>query len=78
MPSPLHPDVAGVSTTPRWTVDKRLPTPAYLQLRDQLAVAIGRGTLPAGHALPSERDLAQELGLSRMTVRRAFRELEHD
>ncbi len=78
MPSPLHADVAAAPAPPRWNVDKRLPTPAYLQLRDQLALAIGRGTLPAGHALPSERDLALELGLSRMTVRRAFRELEND
>ncbi len=57
------------------TVDKALPTPAYLQLRDQLARAIAEGDLPAGAALPSERGLAFGLGLSRMTVRRAFEEL---
>jgi len=56
-------------------VDKSLPTPAYLQLRDQLAKAIAVGLLPAGAALPSERGLAVGLGLSRMTVRRAFEEL---
>lgn len=78
MQTPVNVDVPPVpSNLPRWRIDKRLPTPAYLQLRDQLAAAIGGGALPAGHALPSERDLALELGLSRMTVRRAFRELEH-
>ncbi|HZW27221.1 MAG TPA: GntR family transcriptional regulator [Trueperaceae bacterium] len=56
-------------------IDKSLPTPAYLQLRDQLARAIAGGDLPAGAALPSERGLAVGLGLSRMTVRRAFEEL---
>lgn len=73
---PVPPDAR--PPIPGLRVDKRLPTPAYLQLRDQLAAAIDRGDLPSGHALPSERDLAADLGLSRMTVRRAFRELEHD
>lgn len=57
-------------------IDKALPTPAYLQLSQALERAIGEGTLVPGHALPSERELAQRLGLSRMTVRRAFEELE--
>lgn len=57
-------------------IDKTLPTPAYLQLREALERAIEVGALRPGHALPSERELAQRLGLSRMTVRRAFEELE--
>lgn len=57
------------------TIDKSLPTPAYLQLKTQLARAISAGRLAVGTALPSERDLADDLGLSRMTVRRAFEEL---
>lgn len=56
-------------------VDKDLPTPAYVQLRDRLRAAIVAGTWPVGHALPSERDLAAALGLSRMTVRRSLEEL---
>ena len=56
-------------------IDKDRPTPAYLQLREQLVDAISNGTLPAGSALPSERGLATKLGLSRMTVRRAFEQL---
>jgi GntR family transcriptional regulator len=59
-------------------VDKDLPTPAYLQLRDKLRASIGAGSWPAGQALPSERDLALSLGLSRMTVRRAFEVLAGD
>ena len=56
-------------------VDKERPTPAYLQLRERLVEAISSGALPPGSALPSERQLATDLGLSRMTVRRAFEEL---
>lgn len=59
-------------------VDKTLPTPAYLQLKERLVQAMERGELPAGTALPSERDLAELVGLSRMTVRRAFEELVSD
>lgn len=59
----------------RVVVDKDLPTPAYLQLKEQLSLAIDDGTMPAGSALPSERGLADSLGLSRMTVRRAFEQL---
>ncbi len=56
-------------------IDKALPTPAYLQLKEQLIHAIDTGRINQGRALPSERDLAASLGLSRMTVRRAFKEL---
>ena len=56
-------------------VNKTLPTPAYLQLTEQLKRAIRSGEFRAGRALPSERVLAEHLGLSRMTVRRALEEL---
>ncbi|MEZ4631607.1 MAG: GntR family transcriptional regulator [Deinococcales bacterium] len=56
-------------------VDKIHPTPAYLQLKEQLAKAIARGDIVSGEALPSERDLADSLGIARMTVRRAFEKL---
>ena len=54
------------------TIDKSHPTPAYLQLQDKLRSAILGGDIAPGEALPSERDLADALGLSRMTVRRAL------
>ncbi len=62
----------------RWRVDKALPTPAYLQLHARLVEVIENGDWPVGQALPSERDLAASLGLSRMTVRRAFEEVARD
>ncbi|MEJ2289713.1 MAG: GntR family transcriptional regulator, partial [Deinococcales bacterium] len=57
-------------------IDKELPTPAYLQLRQALERAIEDGALHPGQALPSERELAWRLHRARMTVRRAFEELE--
>jgi len=77
-PVPLAVDATALDLARRLRIDKRLPTPAYLQLRDQLAGVIGEEAWPVGRALPSERDLALALGLSRMTVRRAFGELEVD
>ena len=59
-------------------IDKALPTPAYLQLKACLKRAIDEGEIAPGAALPSERELAEVLGLSRMTVRRAFEELVSD
>ena len=66
-------ETAGIGET--LGVNKTLPTPAYLQLTEQLKRAIRAGELPIGSALPSERTLAEHLGLSRMTVRRALEEL---
>ncbi|MDQ3460275.1 MAG: GntR family transcriptional regulator [Deinococcota bacterium] len=59
----------------KFAVDKTSPTPAYLQLKNGLAGAIMGGSIRAGEALPSERELADSLALSRMTVRRALEEL---
>jgi len=72
-----HRDV-GIELSRRWPIDKRLPTPAYLQLHAHLVESIESGAWPAGRALPSERDLAAALGLSRMTVRRAIEEAVRD
>ncbi|CAA9540541.1 MAG: Transcriptional regulator, GntR family domain / Aspartate aminotransferase [uncultured Thermomicrobiales bacterium] len=51
------------------------PEPRYRRLADALAAAIGRGELPEAARLPSERDLALALGVSRTTAVAAYREL---
>lgn len=48
----------------------------YLQVAQQLRVRISSGEFPPGKRLPSERDLAAELGVSRPTVREAMIALE--
>ena len=50
-------------------------SPAYLGLRNVLQELIGDGRIPVGTRLPSERAVALSLGLSRITVARAYSEL---
>jgi 2-aminoadipate transaminase len=50
--------------------------PLYSRLRDALEQAIKSGELLTGTRLPSERELAAQLGISRTTVINAYRELE--
>jgi GntR family transcriptional regulator len=50
---------------------------AYLQIEEELASRIERGALEPGSRLPSERELAQGMGVSRMTLRQALARLEH-
>jgi GntR family transcriptional regulator len=46
--------------------------PRYLQIANHIAESIRSGVLGAGDQLPTERQLAAELGVSRMTVRQAL------
>src|SRR5687767_4274973 len=52
--------------------------PLYLQIRDQLKHQMASGTLAPGQKLPSSRQLASDLGVSRITVTNAYAELEAD
>ena len=52
--------------------------PIYVQLRDQLAVLIGRGFLKPGERLPTMREVAVALRIDLNTVQRAYAELERD
>ena len=51
---------------------------AYLRVRHSLQRMIENGQLPPGQALPSERELAEMLSLSRVTVRKAIAGLADD
>jgi GntR family transcriptional regulator len=54
------------------TLDETSPTPLYLQLQRVIQEAVRGGRLKTDEALPSERDLARQLGISRVTVRKAI------
>ncbi|KWX67485.1 FadR/GntR family transcriptional regulator [Mycobacterium sp. NAZ190054] len=55
----------------------RLPSRSRAdQVRDQLADAIKNGLYPVGAKLPSERELTEMLGVSRVSVREGMRSLE--
>jgi DNA-binding GntR family transcriptional regulator len=56
-------------------IDRASPVPLYHQLAEQLTAAISNGTLRPGDPFENELALADRLGLSRPTVRRAIAEL---
>ena len=56
-------------------IDRETPVPLYHQLAEQLSAAIARGDLQPGDAFENEVAMADRLGLSRPTVRRAIQEL---
>ena len=52
--------------------------PVYEQLRDQIKQGIINGELKEGEALPSVRNLAGELKISALTVKKAYDKLEEE
>ncbi|MBL8334468.1 MAG: GntR family transcriptional regulator [Rubrivivax sp.] len=56
----------------RFAPDPRSSSPLYVQLAQRLAQGIHEGQFRAHEALPSERALSEQLGLSRVTARKAI------
>lgn len=52
--------------------------PIYRQIAEQIKAMIVRGELAEGEMLPSIRNLAKELGISVITVKKAYEELERE
>ncbi|HTL53723.1 MAG TPA: GntR family transcriptional regulator, partial [Planctomycetota bacterium] len=59
-------------------IDKTSPKPLYEQLEESLRAAILSGRLAPEAAIPEERQLAVDLAISRMTVRRAIMALTEE
>jgi GntR family transcriptional regulator len=57
-------------------LDRQLPIPLYYQIRSRLLETIENGQLQPGDRVPSERELTERFGVSRMTARQAVSELE--
>jgi len=53
-------------------LDRSNPMPLYRQLRRSLREAITQSVLTSDDSLPAERDIAEDLGVSRITVRKAI------
>lgn len=51
--------------------------PVYLQLVDQVKLAVASGALRAGDGLPGIRPLAESLRVNRNTIAKAYTELEN-
>ncbi len=56
-------------------IDRNSAEPLYRQIRKAIEHGIAVGTIDASSRLPSSRELARELGLSRNTVNAAYQEL---
>ena len=59
-------------------LNKNVPIPLYYQLKKQLLSLIEEGVLKSGDQLPTEKELCQQLSISRPTVRQAFGELSSE
>lgn len=57
---------------------RRNHTPIFIQISDTLRQQIERGELKVGDTLPSEREYAEQLKVSRMTVRSALDKLVNE
>jgi GntR family transcriptional regulator len=60
------------------TIDIDNPVPQFEQLMEQIKAAVTAGVLKPGAALPSIRQLANDLGLNSKTVAKAYKLLERD
>ena len=59
----------------RSSFDKNGATPLYQQLKDLILEAMAQGLLRPNDRLPSERQLSELMGVSRLTVRHALSDL---
>src|SRR4030095_9634899 len=60
----------------RVQVNYKSGKPVYLQIVDQLKLAVASGALRGGDALPGIRPLAESLRVNRNTIAKAYTELE--
>lgn len=59
-------------------IDRSDKTPLYKQIAGQIQAQITSGEIPEGFQFPSERQLADALGVNRTTVLNAYKELKAD
>lgn len=59
-------------------LDFQSETPLYLQLRNQVVLAISGGVLNPGDRLPTIRALSDESGVNMMTVSKAYQLLKSE
>src|SRR5512140_3477455 len=57
------------------SIDKNSAVPYYVQVKDSVKSIIARGDLKPGDILTTELALSEQLGISRLVVHRAYREL---
>jgi len=60
------------------TFDFKSDTPLFMQLRNQVVIAIAEGKLQPGDHLPTVRSLSDESGINTMTVSKAYQLLKQE
>jgi GntR family transcriptional regulator len=60
------------------TLDRNSPVPLYYQVKQNLLEKLDDGTWKPGDLVPSEQELQESYGVSRITVRQALTELTHE
>lgn len=58
-------------------LEENSDSPLYQQIVERIQKAVYSGKLPQGYQLPTVRELAQEMGISRGTIKHAYDQLEH-
>lgn len=71
----MEPDVAVFREV---ELDPSSPVPVYYQFYEILRPQLGTEQFPSGSKLPTERVIAEAVGISRQTVRQAFSRLERE
>ena len=62
----------------RISVDPKSATPLYIQIKQQVRMAVATGALRPGDRVPTVRDLATDLRINFNTVARAYREMQSE
>src|SRR3954462_7476164 len=57
-------------------IDRSKSQPLYRQIAEQISILIGSGRLPSGTQLPTVRQLADMLSVTRVTAQNAYGELQ--
>lgn len=65
-------DIGRQSVQPAITIDRRLAVPLFRQVYNRVRAGISSHTFQPGARLPSERTLAEELGVARGTIEEAY------
>ncbi len=60
------------------SIDRNSPIPLYYQVKQSLLEYLENGTWKPGDLVPSEQELQEAYGVSRITVRQALSELTHE